>query len=154
MINKIISGGQTGVDRAALDVAIALNIPHGGWCPQGRIAEDGVISLQYQLQETPTTDYSERTAWNVRDSDGTLLITRGQLIGGTQLTLEIAQLFKKPYFIMDLTLTPDMATVLSWFNANNIRVLNIAGARESQSPGIYQLTVVQLQQLLKPYLKA
>lgn len=82
MIAEIRSGGQTGVDRAALNVAIRLGIPCGGWCPQGRLAEDGRIPLCYPLRETPTAEYAERTMWNVRDSDGTLILTWGEPAGG------------------------------------------------------------------------
>lgn len=89
-IDKIISGGQTGVDRAGLDVAIALGIPHGGWCPKGRKAEDGTIPAIYQIQETPKTNYKQRTGWNVRDSDGTLILTLGEPTGGTAATIKLA----------------------------------------------------------------
>ena len=81
MIKKIISGGQTGADRAALDVSIKLGIPHCGWVPKGRIAEDGPLSERYLLKEMPTDSYAERTKQNVLDSDGTLIIARGQLTG-------------------------------------------------------------------------
>ena len=81
MIARVVSGGQRGVDRAALDVAIELSIPHGGWCPAGRRAEDGRIPDHFQLQETPSRDYPQRTRWNVRDSDGTLILTRGEPTG-------------------------------------------------------------------------
>ena len=86
MIKKIISGGQTGADRAALDVAIKLNIPHGGWVPKGRPAEDGPIHTKYQLKEMPTDSYSDRTEQNVADSDGTLIISHGELTGGSAFT--------------------------------------------------------------------
>jgi hypothetical protein len=82
MIKKIITGGQTGADRAALDVAILLNIPHGGWVPKGRLAEDGPIHTKYQLKEMPTDSHEERTEQNVIDSDGTLIISHGELTGG------------------------------------------------------------------------
>ena len=91
MIERIVSGGQTGVDRAALEVAIEHQIPIGGWCPRGRRSEDGTIPTKFTLQETPTADYSQRTAWNVRDSDGTLLISCGELTGGTALTKTLAK---------------------------------------------------------------
>ena len=91
VIGKILSGGQTGVDRAALDVAIELGVPRGGWCPKGRRAEDGVIAKQYPLRETPSTDYRERTRRNVRDADGTLIVTADELRGGTALTRALAE---------------------------------------------------------------
>lgn len=81
-MEKIVSGGQTGVDRAGLDFAIALGIPHGGWCPKGRKAEDGPIDNRYQLQETPRADYLQRTEWNVRDNDGTVIFTVNATLSG------------------------------------------------------------------------
>lgn len=142
MIRKILSGGQTGVDRAALDLAIQLNIPHGGWCPKGRQAEDGPILPHYQLQETPSEQYEERTQWNVRDSDGTLVLVSEMPIktgNGTLFTIQAAQQAKKPYLILELLQKPSMERCRDWIQDNHIHVLNIAGPRESQSPGIYQL---------------
>ena len=83
MLTRIVSGGQTGVDRAALDVALELSIPCGGWCPKGRKAEDGALPARYPLKETPSEEYAQRTTWNVRDSDGTLILTHGAPTGGT-----------------------------------------------------------------------
>src|SRR5947209_20410690 len=99
---RIVSGGQTGVDRAALDVALALGIPCGGWCPRGRRAEDGPIPERYPLVETPTDEYPERTERNVCDSDGTLILTRGQPDRGTALTARLANRHKKPLYVVDL----------------------------------------------------
>src|SRR4030095_6805682 len=94
---KIVSGGQTGADRAALDWAIEHGVPHRGWCPQGRRAEDGRIGPQYNLKETPESQYVQRTEWNVRDSDGTLLVTLdNRLSGGTKQTLQFARRYRKP----------------------------------------------------------
>lgn len=137
VIEKIISGGQTGVDRAGLDAAIALGTPHGGWCPKGRKAEDGVIPAVYQLQETPTADYKQRTKWNVRDSDGTLILTHGEPTGGTALTIRLAAVYGKPCLVVDLDDYPSPENVCAWLTTNDIRVLNIAGPRESGCPGIY-----------------
>ena len=102
MIKKIISGGQTGVDRAGLDAAIQHNISHGGWCPRGRRAEDGTIDTRYQLVETASHDYSQRTEFNVRDTDGTLILNMGTLDGGTAFTARVAESIPKPCLILDL----------------------------------------------------
>jgi hypothetical protein len=136
-IDKIISGGQTGVDRAGLDVAIALDISHGGWCPKGRKAEDGTIPAIYQLQETPKTNYEQRTGWNVRGSDGTLILTRGEPSGGTATTTKLAAAHGKPCLVLDLLIAPTSETVRAWIADNSIRVLNVAGPRESGCPGIH-----------------
>ena len=91
MLSRIISGGQTGVDRAALDAALEYNFPCGGWCPKGRLAEDGIISQKYPLKETESSEYEVRTKLNVRGSDGTLILTWGKPTGGTTLTVEFAK---------------------------------------------------------------
>lgn len=148
MVEKIVSGGQTGVDRAALDVALELGLPCGGWCPKGRKAEDGPIARRYPLQETPSDDYAQRTAWNVRDSDGTLILTRGQPTEGTALTIELAERQGKPHLVMDLHEQPDRASVRAWITTHRIRVLNIAGPREEKCPGIYAQASQFLRQLL------
>src|SRR5438445_1429872 len=96
MFEKVISGGQTGVDRAALDVALELGVPAGGWCPKGRKAEDGSLAPRYPLTETPSEEYWQRTEWNVRDSDGTLVLTRGAPTEGTAYTIEVAKKLGKP----------------------------------------------------------
>lgn len=133
---KIISGGQTGVDRAALDAAVALGIPHGGWCPRGRMAEDGPIPQQYRLQETESAEYRVRTEWNVRDSDATLILCRGPLTGGTELTARLARQYQRPCRIVDLRCAPPAEVLCDWLEANDVEVLNVAGPRESQEPGI------------------
>jgi len=133
---KIVSGGQTGVDRAALDVALRLGIACGGWCPRGRRAEDGPIPSRYPLAETPTARYPQRTAWNVRDSDGTLVLYAGRPKGGTALTLRLLATLRKPMLQVDLDAGPDPGELTRWMAAGAIRVLNVAGPRESESPGI------------------
>ncbi len=133
---RIISGGQTGVDRAALDAALALGIAHGGWCPRGRLAEDGRIPDGYQLQETETADYPPRTERNVRDSDATLVLCRGVPTGGTELTVRLAREHGRPCLVVDLDAAPSAAAVADWLRAPQVRILNVAGPRESQSPGI------------------
>ena len=136
MIERIVSGGQTGVDRAALDVALALGLPCGGWCPRGRRAEDGPIDERYPLRETPSPDYPQRTEWNVRDSDGTLVLTRGRPGGGTALTIALARRLGRPCLVVDLASDPDPDPVRRWVESEGIRTLNVAGPRESQQPGI------------------
>lgn len=148
MIKKIVSGGQTGVDRAGLDAAIQHNIPHGGWCPRGRRAEDGRIDDKYQLVETAGQDYAIRTESNVRDSDGTLILNIGRLEGGTAYTAHIAELLHKPCLIIDISASPDTAEVLGWLKDYNIQILNIAGPRESKCPGIYDKAVTELTRIL------
>lgn len=142
---KIITGGQTGVDRAALDVAIQLGIPHGGWCPKNRRAEGGQIPPAYELKETDSTEYCVRTEKNVVDADGTLILYRRNLMGGTHLTLELCQQHRRPHLCLDLddfetsdSLTPSEA-VLNWVKEHGICVLNVAGPRESSSEGITEL---------------
>lgn len=138
VIQKIVSGGQTGVDRAALDVAIECGVPCGGWCPKGRRAEDGPLDLRYPLQETPSDEYAQRTEWNVRDSDGTLILTLGfPLTGGTAQTVECAKRLRKPHLVHDLAAHPSPSAVLAWATAHQLNVLNIAGPRESRCTGIY-----------------
>jgi hypothetical protein len=135
-VKKIISGGQTGVDRAALDAAIALGIEHGGWCPQGRLAEDGRIPDCYRLEETDAPDYPVRTECNVLYSDATLILYRGQLSGGTLLTVRLAEQHGRPCLAVDLDSPLTPAKIRKWFDVNHVDVLNVAGPRESQSPNI------------------
>jgi hypothetical protein len=136
-ITFIRSGGQSGVDRAALDVALELGVPCGGWCPRGRRAEDGPIDPRYPLQETPWDGYPQRTEWNVRDSDGTLVLTRGEADRGTALTIKLASRYKKPRLVMDLNDRPDPVKVRAWVEQHDVCELNVAGPRESSRPGIY-----------------
>ncbi len=148
MIKRIVSGGQTGVDRAALDVALRLGVPCRGWCPKGRLAEDGPLPLVYPLKETPTSDYAERTKWNVRDSDGTLVLTWRAPANGTLLTVELARGFRKPCLIIDLMEGGSPEDVLSWAEKNGVRVMNVAGPREGKCPGIYEDAVGFLELVL------
>jgi hypothetical protein len=134
---KIVYGGQTGVDRAALDWAIEHDAPHGGWCPQGRLAEDGAIPARYRLRETPEPDYAQRTVWNVRDSDGTVIFSaEPALRGGSQFTAEIARELGKPLLHLHGRLSAvEAAKDLARFQRRRrILVLNIAGPRASQEP--------------------
>jgi hypothetical protein len=147
---RIVSGGQTGVDRAALDVALALGIDCGGWCPRGRRAEDGPIPERYPLHETPTSRYEERTEGNVRDSDGTLILTRGEPSGGTALTLDLALRSGRPLHVADLDAGATAMAARAWIERNRIDVLNVAGPRESGAPGIYVAAKGFLEQLFAP----
>lgn len=140
MVKKIISGGQTGADRAALDVAIRWNIPHGGWVPKGRIAEDGTLPETYRLDEMPTDSYAARTQQNVIDSDGTLIIASGKLTGGTDFTREMTLKHKKQLLSVDLRLTSHAeaaSLIASWIRLRRVEVLNVAGPRASEEPDIY-----------------
>jgi hypothetical protein len=149
---KIISGGQTGVDRAALDVALQCGIPLGGWCPKGRLAEDGVIDDRYPLRETDRDEYAMRTAFNVRDAEGTLIIATGALTGGTALTRDYAQRFERPCLVIEPQDPTAPARVAKWIALHAPGVLNVAGPRESTCPGIYQQAVVVLSTSLQ-YMK-
>ncbi|GMR03600.1 MAG: putative molybdenum carrier protein [Gammaproteobacteria bacterium] len=148
MIEKIISGGQTGVDRAALDAAIELGILCGGWCPKGRRAENGVIPERYPLRETNSEDYRDRTARNVRDADGTLILARGALEGGTAFTRRLAIREGKPCLVIDLSVNTEPQIVHDWLKTHAIRTLNIAGPRESVQPGIHEQARYFLRELL------
>ncbi|RME59121.1 MAG: molybdenum cofactor carrier [Candidatus Dadabacteria bacterium] len=137
---KLVSGGQTGVDRAALDFALKHGIPAGGWCPKGRLAEDGVIDEKYPLKETSSSSVDQRTEWNIRDSDGTLVITfedeEKKPTDGTVLTVELAKKYNKPLFVINLAKgNIDVNGFKSWIKKNQIKTLNVAGPRESFMPG-------------------
>lgn len=146
---KIVSGGQTGVDRAALDMALELGIPCGGWCPRGRRAEDGPIPAHYPLQETDSPEYPVRTERNVRDSDATLILNLGPLEGGTALTLKLARAHKKPHRVVDLSQTIDPASIRAWIETEQVQVLNVAGPPESARPGIYTKALEFLKTMLQ-----
>jgi hypothetical protein len=145
---KIVSGGQTGVDRAALDVALELGIPCGGWCPAGRWAEDGPIDARYPVVETPSADPAARTEWNVRDSDATLLLTTGKESPGTTLTRNVARRLGKPVYVLHARSPEDVGMFRRWLQVANVRTLNVAGPRESESPGIHAEAMRILRALL------
>lgn len=139
VITKMVSGGQTGADRAALDVAIRHGLPHGGWCPKGRRAEDGPIGGQYFLQETPSANDLQRTEWNVRDSDGTVVFTLApEPLGGSLKSLRFAEKHCKPCIHLAPDHLSDAALFLQQFaTEHQIATLNVAGPRESEEPGLY-----------------
>jgi len=137
LIEKIVSGGQTGADRAALDWAIENGIPHGGWCPKGRLAEDGPIPGCYDLTETPSAGYPQRTEWNARDSDGTAIFSIGhKLTGGSRATVEFATKHKKPLIHICREDENPASKVLHFIRSNGIRILNVAGPRASKEPEV------------------
>jgi hypothetical protein len=163
IFSKIISGGQTGVDQGALEAALALNHPCGGWCPKGRLSEAGIIPAVFPVQEHPSLDYRDRTTANVRDSDGTLLFSFGEPSGGTAYTLEQAEALGRPFWLIDLQDAvpdvisrdggvlvfrqapkgrpeqPDVQAIRNWGCRQAVSVLNVAGPRESNHPGIQQI---------------
>ena len=139
------------MDRAALDAAMACGLPVGGWCPKGRWAEDGPIDPRYPLRETPTAETAQRTTWNVRDSDATLVILIDPPVGGTSLTIEEARRLGKPWYLFDLSDGSHVKDVLIWLRAENVWVLNVAGPRESETPGIYEDARAFLEKLFEQW---
>ncbi len=131
----IVSGGQTGADRGALEAALALGLPCGGWCPKGRRAEDGRIPGRFPLRETASPEYPVRTARNVRDSDGTVILHAGPVDRGTALTERLVRRSGRELLILDVR-TADPAELRDWVVTRGIRVLNVAGPRESRAPGL------------------
>ncbi len=165
-ISRIISGGQTGADRGGLDAALYCNVPHGGWCPKGRRAEDGVIPAKYLLQESKSASYTVRTEANVRDSDATVVFTLGRATGGSLKTLEFCQKHKKPYLHVDvdaLERPQAVKAVVDWLEGRGeynhegyfaIKPpvhcdLNVAGSRESKADGIEDLVMAVMVDVLR-----
>jgi len=157
VLKKVVSGGQTGVGRAALDAPMTLGIDVGGWCPRGRKALDGVIPAKYPLTETRGKSYQMRTKWNVRDSDATLIICRDEPSGGTALTIKYCEQLRKPYQVYQLKAgeslyvgsPEDPQSVAYWLNAMDIKVLNVAGPREGKHCPIYDHAYLFLSELFK-----
>ena len=150
MIKKIISGGQTGADQAALDVAIELGIEHGGWIPKGRITEAGPLDDKYQLKEMSTVSYPKRIEKNVMESDGTLIFARGKLTGSSALTRRLANQHGKPVLYINLDGRYSNETVIEmiqhWLEDHGIQILNVAGSRASKDPEIYR----DVKRIIKP----
>jgi hypothetical protein len=150
VVRRIVSGGQTGVDRAALDVALEPGLECGGWCPRGRRAEDGPIPARYPLSETGSPEYPVRTERNVRDSDATLLLHEGRKGRGTALTARCARRLDRPLLEVDLRRPPSGAALVAWLARHGVGTLNVAGPRESESPGIGLRASALLRELLRP----
>ncbi len=151
---KIISGGQTGVDRAALDAALDMQLPCGGWCPENRMAEDGPIATKYPLQVLPNAGYKERTLQNILDSDATLIIYFGTLNGGTALTLKHCIDHNKTFLQVDgIKHTIDRASqnITAFINQNNIQILNVAGPRASKTPEAYTYAYTLVSKLIQNF---
>ncbi|MEO7326456.1 MAG: putative molybdenum carrier protein [Dokdonella sp.] len=152
-IPTIVSGGQAGADRAALDFAIESGLEHGGWCPRGRKAEDGPVPAKYQLVETESANYRARTVRNVMDSDATLILNMGELAGGSLETLRIAERSGKPVRAVQLDSAlsdHDFADLREWLQSAQVQTLNVAGPRESKRPGTYDAVRALLRRLFKP----
>ncbi len=151
-IKKIISGGQTGSEKAALDTAIKLGLPHGGWIPKGRLTENGNLPERYQVQEIVTDDYFESYKKNVADSDGTLILFQTYLIDGPKITQELAKGYNKPYIEIDLN---DMLPfkiiieIANWIYEKHIEILNVSGPPASKAPSIYLKTCDLLVSILQ-----
>jgi hypothetical protein len=137
MIPKLISGGQTGADQAALDFALAHHLPYGGWCPGGRRAEDAPIADCYQLRETPSEEYTQRTEWNVRDSDGTVIFSLATiLVGGSAYTAEYARQLGKPLLHLTPAESHPARLLRDFVTTRDISTLNVAGPRASEEPAV------------------
>ncbi len=152
LIKKIVSGGQTGADQAALDAAIMVNLAHGGWIPKGRKTEAGVLPGRYNLSEMDSTDYKARTRQNVVDSDGTLIFSHGPLTGGSLLTKKLAVDYGRPCFHGDCDVLSEdkmLDNIEKWLRENSIEVLNVAGPRASGDPSIYEVVRRLVSRLLK-----
>ncbi len=151
MIQKIISGAQTGADRAGIDAAIESGIDYGGWLPHGRKAEDGIVPREYtKLQEINGGDYPARTKQNVIDSDGTVIFGYGRLTTGSALTRKLAKQYNKPYLHIDLDIIKEPVPVIKdWIVDQDIKILNVAGRKASKAPGIYDKVKNIIRQVLE-----
>ena len=152
---KLISGGQTGADRAALDIAMELGLDHGGWVPKGRAAEDGPLPSRYRVRETPSEDRAERTERNVVDSDATLLVSHGPLAGGSELTRAFAAELGKPVLHVELSklgASEAADRIARWLGALGCRTLNVAGPGASEEAGIYAAASAVLRHAISEHL--
>jgi len=138
MVKRIISGGQTGADRAGLEAGLSLGIPIGGHCPKGYLAEDGQVPQQYGLTPTASADYRERTRLNVRNADATVVFTFGPLTSGSRLTVRTAMSLQRPVLHVDLRSPDSEAKVRAFLATHKPEVLNVAGSRESRAHGIFE----------------
>jgi len=154
MLSRIVSGGQTGADIAALELAVEKNFPHGGWCPRGRRSLAGPIPDCFLLTETPSADYLQRTEWNARDADGTVVLTLDEfLTGGSRKTLEFALLHRKPGLHLSrakMDTSSAAKALLTFIDEHGIEILNVAGPREAKEPGIHDWTREVLKAALWP----
>lgn len=150
MVKKIVSGGQSGVDRAALDLALYHGIPCGGACPRGRWAEDGPIPARYPLVPVSSSNPVVRTLENVVSADASLVVVRGSVGRGSRATLAFASRLGIPYFLVDLSCDPSWLAVQRWLSVHGVGVLNVAGSRESRAPGIYDAAIYFLAAVLVP----
>ena len=149
---KIISGGQTGVDRGALDAALAAGVECGGWCPAGRLAEDGPVPDHYPLLELPGGGYAERTARNVADSDGTLVITFSDPQGATRTTIDCCVEQEKPHHVIDgfrTSVGDAVREVQRFMHGHGIHTLNVAGPRASETPQAYDYAFALVTAILR-----
>ncbi len=133
---RIISGGQTGVDRGALEAAIAFGLEHGGWCPAGRLSEDGTIPSRYHLAELESSEYAARTERNVLDADATLILYGKRLTSGTRLTALIAKRLKRPLLAIRIDHRKAVSEICHWLRQIQPSTLNVAGPRGSTHPEI------------------
>ena len=150
-LERIVSGGQTGADQAALDIAMELGIPHGGWVPKGRKTESGPLPARYVVKEMPTDSYPKRTERNVMDSDGTLIISHGELSEGSEYTRMMAAKHGKPWIHIDAdkhSIEAAVERIRTWISGNDIETLNVAGPPASKDPYIYAATKTILEAVL------
>jgi len=148
MIQRIISGGQTGAESVALDAAINVGLPHGGWIPKGRLTEDSPLPEKYNYEEMPSSSYPERTEQNVIHSDGTLILSHGKLTGGSLLTNEFAEKHEKPFlhiYLYEEIIYGAAVHIVDWVQDHGIEVLNVAGPRASKDPEIYEKVVMTIE---------